>query len=665
MFRKLLFISFLLVISNDLFSQSENSNFVRCSAIEYEDFLKSKNPSRKTLTEFENWLQPLIVNEKKTSNTTSRNVANSVIKVPVVIHIIHNGDAVGTGENISDDQALSQITVLNQDFRKMVGTPGANANPVGADTEIEFVLAKRKPDGTATTGIDRVQVSTTQFTSMANVETMKQTTVWDSSKYLNIWTVRIGGGSAIWNGTLGYAQFPSYSGISGMGYNNPTTEALTDGLVMRHDAFGSRTLYPAGIYGGTSYDKGRTATHELGHWAGLRHIWGDDACGNDFCADTPTAHDSNGGCPIVLACDGASNEMVENYMDYTDDACMNIFTLDQKTRITTVFKNADRRSSLLYSDALVPIGLNLEGGISLESEGLNNCSTVINPVLRLKNYGATAITSAQITYSLDGVNTQTYNFSGNLASGASASITLGNLSFAAPSQFLYSNIALINGVSVDGYADNNSLKRTVYRPKATSSSNLTLNLQLDYYGTETSWDLRNSAGVVVASGNNYPDVPNPNASTPLPDLITVPFNLTNNECYTFTMNDSLEDGLGYGGYYEIVDANGNIMASGGSFRASSQNKFSILTLLKEEFEFANLNLSPNPNKGNFTVELDSDSDNVKISVFDMSGRQIFENSFENNGYFNQEINLDNAQSGVYLVSISDGTRKTVKRIIIE
>lgn len=660
MIKKILFTICLLVINMAVFSQNTKTIYERCSSIDYENYLRENNSNRKSINEFEKWLQPLIAEEKQ-ARLKSRNTSNSVIKIPVVIHIIHNGDAIGAGENISTEQALSQIEVLNNDFRRKLGTPGYNTHPAGADTEIEFVMAKRKPDGTATNGIDRVQVSNTQFTSMANVETMKQTTVWDTNKYLNMWTVRIGGGTSLWNGTLGYAQFPSYSGISGMGYNNPTTEALTDGLVMRHDAFGSREIWPTGTYGGFEYDKGRTTTHEIGHWAGLRHIWGDDSCGNDFCADTPTAHDANYGCPSVVDCNGSGNEMVENYMDYTDDLCMNIFTLDQKNRIMTVFKNADRRNTLLYSDALVPVGLSLEAGITLEKDGVNNCSAVLSPILKLKNYGTTPITSAEITYSLDGSNTQTYNYSGNIAAGASTNINLNNLTFTSENQSFYSNITKINGVSNDGFADNNSLQKTVYKPKATTSNNLTLKLQLDRYGSEVSWELRNSSAAIINSGNGYT-----NSST-LPSLLNIPFNnLTSNECYTFTMNDSANNGLGSGGYFEIVDSNNNIIASGGSFKTTSQHKFSILTLSKADFEFTDLKMYPNPNNGKFNIEFNPESsENININIYDISGREISSKEYKTSGLFNESIDLQNVKSGVYLVSISDGIKKTVKRIIVE
>lgn len=173
---------------NTIVSQKRTpSGKIRCYTNEYEQYLQAKDPQRQTREEFEKWLAPKIA--EYNNQTTSRN-SNTVIYIPVVIHIIHNGDAVGVNENITDAQAMSQITVLNQDYRKMISTPGYNTNPVGADMEIQFVLAQRKPDNvTATNGIDRVQKTTASYKTMASVETLKSQTSWDPTKYFNIWTV--------------------------------------------------------------------------------------------------------------------------------------------------------------------------------------------------------------------------------------------------------------------------------------------------------------------------------------------------------------------------------------------------------------------------------------------------------------------------------------------
>lgn len=349
---------------NTIISQKRSpSGKIRCYTNEYEQYLQANDPQRETREEFEKWLAPKIAefNSKRTQRNT-----NAIIYIPVVIHIIHNGDAIGVNENISDAQALSQITVLNQDFRKMIGTPGYNTSPVGADMEIQFVMAQRKPDNvTATNGIDRVQKATASYATNSSVETLKSQTSWDPTKYFNIWTVYFSDStSAQMYGTLGYAQFPSSSGLSGLNANEGA--ANTDGLVVDYRCFGSSAIASGSYYSG--YDRGRTATHEIGHCFGLLHIWGDgngveatnspDCAATDYCADTPQAGWEHYDCGTFDTCPSvAGNDMPENYMDYTPDTCMNIFTLNQKGRVATVMANCPRRATLATSNAATPLGI--------------------------------------------------------------------------------------------------------------------------------------------------------------------------------------------------------------------------------------------------------------------------------------------------------------------
>ena len=367
--KSLLLVSFICLTSlsfgqNTVVSQKRTpSGKIRCYTNEYEQYLQAKDPQRETREEFEKWITPKIA--EANLNTTNRNV-NAVIYIPVVIHIIHNGDALGANENITDAQALSQITVLNQDFRKMLATPGYNTNPVGADMEIQFVMAQRKPDNvTATNGIDRVQKTTASYASMTSVETLKSQTSWDPTKYFNIWTVFFSNtSSAEMYGTLGYAQFPSSSGLSGLNANEGA--ANTDGLVVDYRCFGTAAIAPGPYFSG--YDGGRTATHEIGHCFGLLHIWGDgtgvestntpDCTATDYCADTPQAGWEHYTCGTFNTCPSVpGNDMPENYMDYTPDSCMNIFTLNQKGRVATVMAICPRRATLATSNAATPLGI--------------------------------------------------------------------------------------------------------------------------------------------------------------------------------------------------------------------------------------------------------------------------------------------------------------------
>lgn len=372
-------------------SVNPKNGLIRCVSSEYEKSLQEKYPQRATSQEFENWIAPKV--EAIKQQMESARGIDAVVTIPVVVHVIHNGDAVGSNENISDARVLSQITVLNQDFRRMLGTPGYNTNAVGADVEVEFCMAKRKPDGTATTGIDRIQRSPATYATESSVETMKAATIWDPTQYFNIWVLYFSDSqSAEMYGVLGYAQFPSNSGLGGLNTNGGA--ANTDGVVIDYRCFGTSTLAPSSNYF-TDYDKGRTATHEIGHCFGLIHIWGDnDSCtanatdsAKDYCPDTPAQSEEHYDClQTYNTCTAAAgNDMTANYMDYTNDTCMNIFTQNQKARILAVLQNSPRRSTLPASlGCQVPLSTSsfeLLEGMNLSPNPANTFVTINGDLL--------------------------------------------------------------------------------------------------------------------------------------------------------------------------------------------------------------------------------------------------------------------------------------------
>lgn len=366
-------------------SINPQNGLIRCISTEYEEFLQENDKNRATIEEFEAWIAPKVEAIKRAG--LANKSANTIVTIPVVVHVIHNGDAVGSGENISDARILSQITVLNQDFRRMLGTPGYNTNAVGADIEIEFCMAQRKPDGTPTSGIDRVNLNVASWATETSVESnLKPNTIWDPTQYFNIWVCKF---SDVEEddlyGTLGYAQFPSNSGLGGVNANGGG--ATTDGVIIDYRCFGSSDYVTGNYFPG--YNKGRTATHEIGHCFGLRHIWGDNAScvvnatdsNKDYCPDTPAAKEENYDCLTTYnSCPSSpGNDMTENYMDYTNDACMNIFTLNQKARITAVLQNSPRRSTLGSSLACqAPLGTSTFDVLEMVSVYPNPANDVLN-----------------------------------------------------------------------------------------------------------------------------------------------------------------------------------------------------------------------------------------------------------------------------------------------
>jgi len=247
---------------------------------------------------------------------------DGIITIPVVVHVIYRTST----QNISEAQIQSQMQVLNDDFRRL----NADANGTwsqAADTQIEFCLATVDPNGNPTTGITRKYYNRSEW---GTNDAMKYSSnggvdAWSTADYLNMWICNIGGG------ILGYAQFPG------------SGSAATDGVVMSPQYFGTIGSAQA------PFDGGRTTTHEVGHWLNLRHIWGDGNCNaDDFVNDTPTSDAANYGCASShVSCN--STDMVQNYMDYSDDACMNLFTQGQTDRMRALFEAGGFRASLLNS----------------------------------------------------------------------------------------------------------------------------------------------------------------------------------------------------------------------------------------------------------------------------------------------------------------------------
>ena len=648
------------------------SGYIRCASVEYEALLKKNDSKRLSDQEFENWLAPLIEKYKNAPNYRSE--TGGIITIPVVVHVIHNGDAYGSNENIRDEQIESQITVLNQDFRRLAGTPGFG---IGVDTQIQFALAKVDPSGNPTNGINRVNLCRTDWNAGSNSATLalvnaeiKPITIWNANDYLNMWSVNFGS-----LGLLGYAQFPSSSGLGGL---DPSGGAAnTDGVVSNFGTFGARTIYPAGNYVGTQYDKGRTMTHEVGHWVGLRHLWGDGDCNfDDFCADTPNCNGQFfAGLGVPTGCAGPTQcgftRQVENYMDYSDDACMSIYTQNQKDRMVTVFNNSPRRQSLKTSTKDIAIALFANDAEIKIENACDVVPTCTNPngglpskVISLYNRGTSTLTAASISYNINGGTTFTNNWSGSLAPNKFVYITLANT---AVNGTLNASITVVNGTT-DQRATNNNASKTFNNTSTTLDNHnyttFTFNLVGDPFGSETTWDLKNSSGATLFSGGPYSDLSAPGTQTLVNNQT---WNLPMNGCYTFTIYDSFGDGItgsgfGVGSWTITTNGGATTVGSGGTFTTSQSKQFTNGVLSNEDFDLLNsILLYPNPTNSILNISIPVELNfPANYEIYNNLG-QVIKSS--NSSSSELQINTSEFSNGIYFIKLNfENNSKTLRFI---
>ena len=291
----------------------------RCATMQKYKEAVAKDPSIALhLESLEQLTKETILGSSATSDT-------SIYVIPVVVHVVYHSFS-AAAQNISDAQIFSQIDAINEDFSRLnadtANTPAA-FKPVAVDTKIRFQLTNKDPNGNPSTGIERISTSINNVGSDNNLYTIAP--AWDRTCYYNVWVCNIDGGN-----TLGFSFLPG------------TVAADRDGTVIDFKAFGRvGTLYP-------SFNKGHTLTHEAGHFLNLLHTWGDSpSCTpDDNVNDTPLESDASTGCPtypLTDACTPAApGVMFMNYMNYVDDACMNLFTAGQRDRMRAALRLAPR-----------------------------------------------------------------------------------------------------------------------------------------------------------------------------------------------------------------------------------------------------------------------------------------------------------------------------------
>jgi len=619
-------------------SKPSPDGIYRCLSDEYNAKLLESYPEMMGSQSFEKKLQNIIKSRKNARLQSASGV--TLVRIPVVVHVIHNGTAIGVGANISNAQVLSQIKVLNDDYGKVPGTRGENSHPDGADPNIEFYLAQEDPNGCFTTGIERYNLSSinTNWSGPGgNTDSvLKPITIWDSSRYLNMWTVTFSS-----NTDLGYAQFP------GVGPAN------TDGVVMGYEYFGSDDDPSVNLSGSAPYQYGRTTTHEVGHFLSLFHTFQGGCNGvGDECDDTPAVSSANYyDCnidPIPDSCPADPGlDMVENYMDYSNDECMNVFTNDQSARMDATL-SGDRLTlaNSTVSDTPQP-SVSYDASVKVLYVNENPCSGTYKPLVNLTNRGTFTMNQATLSYNINGGTPVIVNWTGSLISGNSEIVNLPDLPMLPGANIFNISVSQPNG-NTDQRVCNNSDSGNIMGTSYESITAVHLELVTDNYPEETSWEFRDSSNNLLDSDSYNPSQDN--------QTFNYVFNVMPNECYTFTIFDdpAAADGIccSYGqGSYELRTNDNTPIASGGAFGEEESVSISTNTLAVSNYFMANdISIYPNPTSGNLTVKLRTTNDLPNgLQVYNMLGQIVLSKSV-----FTKEdliLKTTTLETGMYFIRI--------------
>lgn len=568
----------------------------KCVTTQVDSINNSRHPEWKASRKrFEQKLQEHIHAQKfKQQRTTG---AAAIYTIPVVVHVIHNtsSGAIG-GKNIPTQQILDQIAVLNEDYRRTnadtTNTPSIY-KPVAADVQIEFCLAVRDPDGEPTNGILRVYNAQPSFDAYdpADEVFMKGLSYWPSDEYLNIWVCDLEAG------VLGYAQFPS-------DISDNQGPAATDGVVIDYSTFGRN------ISTSNKYNLGRTTTHEVGHWLDLIHIWGDesDCSGDDFCADVPPcSNDFYAGkpsCNAPIQC--GNTRMIQNYMDYSDDACMNMFSSDQKARMQSAMAVSPRRIAIQNS--------------------LGCCNTCYVPhahfsasLTELKISETTTFTDQ----STGNINTYNWDFGADASPATATGIGPHAVTYATAG---LKNITLtVTGTyGSDVLIKNNYILVKVSPPEA------------DFYASKTSGVLENE----TITFTDY--------STGLIDSYSwdfgadaVPATATGKGPHTVSYNTT---------GFKTVSLTASNTSPAGSSNKTKTNYVSVVSTEPSE-----LHVYPNPSKDAVALAMSfQDPTKVQVLIFDRLGKKIFDHENAETAVYNEIIDVRQWADGLYIIKVITG-----------
>ena len=584
-----------------------------------ETFL-SENPSLKNKR---NHIENKILSTNNSYNKQS-------ITIPVVFHVLYNTNS----QNISDAQIISQLDVLNEDFNRTnsdaFSTP-TDFSSIVASMQINFCLAKRTPEGNSTNGITRTYTNSNSFqlydTSM-NYTSLGGDDAWDTEKYLNIWVCNVSGG------ILGWAQFPAAGNLN------------TDGVVIDYQHFGTT---------GTAvspYNLGRTATHELGHYFNLFHTWGDNYCGNDWVNDTPIQEEANFGCKThpSISCNN-SGDMFMNFMDYTNDACMNSFTIGQRDRVWQSINLY--RLSLLTSDGCNPITPSVsDASIQIFSPigNLDGCNNPIYPKVVVRNNSTTNLNTSIIKYK---INSSAYHYqywNGNLQNNQSDTVLLSAISVGGNNHIIEVELLLPNNSTDLNSSDNTDTKLF----NTSGGTNTTIHLITDNYANETSW-------FFLDENNNIID-----SSNALTNNTHYSYNYClENNCYKFVINDTEGDGFccnyGNGNISINKEINNQEIANLSYFNYTDTIYFCVTELSLAENKSSYLQIHPNPTSGIIHLKSDDFTLDIPIiaKVFDLKGRKITECNSNRKAF-----NFSELQNGIYILELEQNKVLKKSKLII-
>ena len=571
-----------------------------------------------------------------------------VITIPTVFHVLYRT----TTENISDAQIMTQLDVLNQDFSATNGDIGltpALFSGLVANAEIQFCLATQTPTGGATTGITRKSTTVSAWGTNDSVKKSSQGGVdpWDASKYLNIWICNIGGG------ILGYAQFPGGS-------------AATDGVVLDYRYTGTIGTATA------PFNKGRTGTHEVGHWLNLRHIWGDATCGSDLVSDTPVHNTSNYGCPAYphySTCTGTPVEMTMNYMDYTDDACMYMFSAGQKTRMRAVLEGLGARASLATSPGCSPPS----GGGGTCNAPTNLAASSVTASSAVCSWAAVSgAASYTFEYKTNAATTWTViNTSGNstLLSGLSASTTYNtrvktNCSSGSSAYSTTVNFTTLasSGTCTDNYESNNtkSASKTI-TPGTSINATIGTSTDVDWFKFANTTSQKNIKVTMTNLAADY-------------DMILYRSNTqvgisentgTANEQILYNNTQSATTYYlkvyGYNGAFSASQCY-NLLAqiSGSSFRTASGEIEEVTPVTGEFLVFPN----PAANEVSLVLPFGKGGEGT-LTIMDITGKVLFNQDMKSEEA-DETHNLDitGFKPGLYLVNFRTGKMNYTQKLAV-